>query len=98
MTRLVYHDAIMTPYAPRDLHGFVNGGLPQATLDDLRNRPDRVREMAALHERVALLEMTSHEFLGPKDAIHRRERTTFADGTTVVVDWETGTASVTPGK
>jgi hypothetical protein len=26
---LVYHDAIITPYAPTDLHGFLNGGLPQ---------------------------------------------------------------------
>jgi hypothetical protein len=95
---LVYHDAIITPYAPGDLHGFINGGVPQASLDDLRNRLQRVRDMAALHQRVALLEMTKHEFLGPIDAGQRRERTTFADGTTVVVDWAAGTVSVTSGK
>jgi hypothetical protein len=68
---LVYHDAIITPYRPADLHGF----------------------LTALHERVALLEMTGHEFL---DAGRRKERTTFADGTTVTVDWESGTFSVSP--
>ena len=26
---LVYHDAVMTPYSPTDLHGYLNGGLPQ---------------------------------------------------------------------
>src|SRR5262244_1252806 len=51
------------------------------------------RRMAALHERLALLEMTNHEFL---DANYRRERSTFADGTVVTVDWDAQTATVTP--
>jgi hypothetical protein len=90
---LVYHDAILTPYAPTDLHGFLNGGLPQVSLADLEEHRDRVRQLAALHERVALLEMTGHEFL---DARYRKERTTFADGTTVTVDWDANTVKVTP--
>lgn len=90
---LVYHDAILTPYNPTDLHGFLNGGLPQVSLADLENDRDRVRQLAALHERVALLEMTSHAFLDPR---FRRERTTFADGTTVTVDWDANTVTVTP--
>jgi hypothetical protein len=49
--------------------------------------------MARLHARVALLEMTRHEFL---DDTHRRERTTFADGTTVTVDWDAGTYTIKP--
>ena len=49
--------------------------------------------MAALHQRVAVLEMTKHEFL---DASYRRERTTFADGTTVTVDWNTNTFVINP--
>ena len=40
-----------------------------------------------------MLEMTNHEFL---DQNHRRERTTFADGTTVTVDFDAGTAVVKP--
>ena len=47
--------------------------------------------MAALNERLAFVEMTGHEFLG---AGYRRERTTFADGTTVTVDWDAGSVTV----
>jgi hypothetical protein len=90
---LVYHDAILTPYGPTDLRGFLNGGLPQVSLADLEGNLDRVREIAALHERVALLEMTGHEFLDPR---FRKERTTFADGTAVTVDWDANTVKVTP--
>jgi len=90
---LVYHDAILTPYNPSDLHGFLNGGLPQVSLDDLEGSRDRIRQLSALHERVALLELTSHEFLDPR---FRKERTTFADGTTVTVDWDAGTVKVKP--
>ncbi len=49
--------------------------------------------MAALHERVGLLEMTNHEFL---DNARRKERTTFADGTTVTVDWNANTVDIKP--
>jgi hypothetical protein len=37
--------------------------------------------------------MTRHEFL---DKDRRRERTTFADGTTVTVDWDKSTADIRP--
>jgi hypothetical protein len=90
---LVYHDAIITPYQPGDLHGLLNGGAPQMfgardlTQEDLA----LVRRMSALHQRVALLEMTGHEFL---DQNYRKERTTFADGTTVTVDWDAKTAEI----
>jgi hypothetical protein len=90
---LVYHDAIITPYNPTDLHGFLNGGLPQVGFADLEKNLEKVKQMAALHERVALLEMTKHEFL---DARRRKERTTFGDGTTVTVDWDTGSVMVQP--
>jgi len=52
-----------------------------------------VRTMAAIHKRVAMLEMTKHEFLG---ANFRKERTIFADGTTVTVDWDTNTYLIKP--
>jgi hypothetical protein len=54
---------------------------------------DLIRQMAALHERLALLEMTRHEFL---DKYYRKERTTFADGTTVTVDWDTAKFAINP--
>jgi hypothetical protein len=56
-------------------------------------RVDKGRLMAALHKRVGLLEMTNHEFL---DASYRNERTTFSDGTTVTVDWNTKAVAIHP--
>ena len=49
--------------------------------------------MATLHRRLALVEMLNHEFL---DAAWHKERTTFADGTTVTVDWDTQTCVISP--
>jgi hypothetical protein len=49
--------------------------------------------MSALHQRVALLAMTNHEFL---DAAHTQERSTFADRTMVTVDWSAKTVRVSP--
>lgn len=37
--------------------------------------------------------MTKHEFL---DDQFRKERTTFADGTTVTVDWDTNKVEINP--
>ncbi|HEY3836573.1 MAG TPA: hypothetical protein VGL72_08375 [Bryobacteraceae bacterium] len=59
----------------------------------LNANSEQVRRLAALHKRVALLEMTNHEFL---DADRRRERTTFGDGTTVTVDWQANTVEIKP--
>ena len=89
---LVYHDAIITPYQPGDLHGLLNGGVPQIR-DFAPEDLALIRRMSALHERVALQEMTSHEFL---DKNYRKERTTFADGTTVTVDWDAKTVEIRP--
>ena len=93
---LVYHDAIMTTYAPNDLYGFVNAGVPQFGLaaltgGDAPRTLERIRQMAQLHEKLALLELTSHEFL---DKDYKIERSTFADGTTVTVDWSAQTVTV----
>jgi hypothetical protein len=54
---------------------------------------DQVRRMAALNRRIGLLEMTDHEFL---DKERRRERTTFPDGTTVTVDWQSQSVDIQP--
>jgi hypothetical protein len=42
---------------------------------------------------VALLELARHEFL---DREYPFERSTFADGATVAVDWRTQSVTVTP--
>ncbi len=105
---LVYHDAVMVQYSPgsgggearmnRDdrpnwLYGMLNAGPPRVDLTSLDRSRAIVDQMTALHRRVALLAMTNHEFL---DADHNQERTTFADGTTVTVDWKAKTATVSP--
>jgi hypothetical protein len=95
---LVYHDAIITAYDVNDLRGFLNAGLPQVPLrgGDSLPAPDiqaKARRMAALQKRLAFVEMTSHEFL---DGSRTKERTTWADGTTVTVDWTTQTVVIAP--
>jgi hypothetical protein len=98
---LVYHDAIITTYRTGDLqnilYGLLNGGLPQ--VGDLKSELEKnlplIRQMAALQQRLAFVEMTKHEFL---DRNFRKERTTFADGTTVSVDWNTNSFEVSPAK
>ncbi|HUG52860.1 MAG TPA: DUF5696 domain-containing protein, partial [Vicinamibacteria bacterium] len=90
---LVYHDAILTTYNPTDLRGLLAAGLPQPGFADVEKDLAAVRRMAELNRRLAHVEMTGHEFL---DAGRRKERTTFADGTTVTVDWDANTATVAP--
>jgi hypothetical protein len=90
----VYHDAVMTPYDPSDLNGLLNAGVPQIGSRNQDEPPlERVRRMAALHKRLALVEMTRHEFL---DNEHRKERTTFADGTTVTFGQDSQTSIIEP--
>lgn len=96
--QLVYHDAVIISYNARDvpslLRGILNGGVPElpSTPSDDKMLA-LMRTMMALHKRVGLLEMTKHEFL---DAIYRKERTTFADGTTVTVDWNDNSFKISP--
>ncbi len=102
---LVYHDALLLPWSlgkgawgiPQNdlgfLHGLANAGLPYLSLNPAEEELDRVRTMCALHERVGLLEMTSHEFL---DESHRKQRTRFTDGTTVTIDLDSETFEILP--
>jgi len=101
--QLVYHDAVLISYGEgrRGGHnnlllGLLCAGVPEMPAN-LKSVSDDslalMRQMAALNKRVGLLEMTGHEFL---DASRRQERSTFADGTTVTVDWQAGTAKIEP--
>ncbi|MGO9262883.1 MAG: DUF5696 domain-containing protein [Bryobacteraceae bacterium] len=90
---LVYHDAVVTAATPNNLRSLLHGNAPQMGYARVDATGDQVRRMAALHARVGLLEMTNHEFL---DAGRQRERSTFADGTMVTVDWGKGTVEVKP--
>lgn len=99
---LVYHDAIVLPWSSARkkgqgwgipdtdtgfLHCLVNAGVPYISINPDEEELMNTRMICALHRRVGLLEMTKHEFL---DGNYRKQRTTFADGTTVSVDMESG--------
>ena len=88
---LVYHDAVVTTYSPADPRGMLQASAPEWR--GAAAGADQIRRMAALHKRLALVEMTNHEFL---DKDRQRERTTFADGTTVTVDWKSKAVEVKP--
>jgi uncharacterized protein DUF5696 len=95
---LVYHDAVLTTFGARDertlFQGLLFGGVPELPITPVDDKTLRlIRQMSALHKRVALQEMTRHEFL---DSNYRKERTTFADGTTVTVDWDAKTVKIEP--
>ncbi len=102
---LVYHDAILLPWSlgkggwgiPQNdlgyLHGLANAGLPYLSLNPGEQELKQVRTACALHQRVGLLEMTKHEFL---DKSFRKQRTTFADGTTVTIDLDKDDFEISP--
>jgi hypothetical protein len=54
----------------------------------------RVREAAQLAEHCAHLEMINHEFL---DETWRKQRATYADGTTVTVDFDSAECEIAYG-
>jgi len=94
---LVYHDAILTPWDMGEdggwgipdgdagrLHCLLNAGLPYVWPGAEGEQVARVKEAAGLALRCGRLEMVNHEFLTPD---RRSQRTTFADGTTVTVDF-----------
>ena len=96
--QLVYHDAVITSFGARDqktlLQGLLFGGQPELPFAGGEEQTmTLIKEMMTLHKRVGLLEMTKHEFL---DTTFKKERTTFADGTTVTVNWETSSYQIEP--
>ena len=102
---LVYHDALLVPWSlgkgswgiPENdlgyMHGLANAGIPYLSLHPTEQELKQVRTMCALHERIGLLEMSNHQFL---DKSYRRQRTTFADGTTITIDLDKDSFEVSP--
>jgi len=100
---LVYHDALFLPWSlgrgawgvPEAdlgfLHALLNAGMPYVSIKPDEDELDRVREACALHQRVALLEMTDHQFL---DGTYRKQKSVFSDGTEVVVELDADTYTI----
>lgn len=81
------------PFAETDMKiGNDNRSADMELLSDaaLQAEIKRVLPLAALQEKLYNKEMVRHEFLGST----RRQRTTYADGTTITVDFEKGTYTV----
>ena len=104
---LVYHDALITPWFSgmnkggwgipdtdqSYLHCLANAGMPYLSIVPNGESLSRVKNACALNKRVAFLEMVNHEFL---DETYRAQRTTFADGTEVTVNFDEGTFKISP--
>jgi hypothetical protein len=123
---LVYHDALFVPWSLGKgawgipdadlgfLYGLGNAGLPYLSIEPTDEELEKVRTMCALHERVGLVELVNHEFLGIGDAndgaarspargssadpwrAFKKQRFTYADGTTVTIDLSAGSYSISP--
>jgi hypothetical protein len=84
---------VVTASTPNNLRAFLHANAPQTGCGRTGADATQTRPLAALHRRVGLPAMTHHEFL---DSARCRERTTFAAGTTVTVDWQTNTLEIVP--
>ena len=96
LSNLVYHDCIVTPWiitgknvgSPDNcfLHALLNGGAPYLGIEADKDEISKNRIVCELHKKVGKSEMLKHEFINGNI---KRQRTTFADGTSVEVDFDT---------
>jgi hypothetical protein len=89
---------VITSFGARDqktlLQGILCAGQPELPITPLDEKTiSLIKTMMTLHKRIGMFEMTRHEFL---DANYRKERTTFADGTMVTVDWDANSFRIEP--
>ncbi len=106
---LIYHDCLVVPWGglegkggwgiPKSdwgfLHGLLNGGIAGFFDNENENTVALSQILSALHKKVGLLELVNHEFI---DGNVRRQRSTFADGTTVEVDFDRNEYEIHYGK
>jgi len=102
---LVYHDALIIPWSlGKDisdaagnnyiyLYNLTCAGMPYLSITPNEAEMEKAKTMCALNKRVGLLEMTNHEFI---DGNFHKQRTTFADGTTVTIDLDANTFDINP--
>ncbi|MCX8064515.1 MAG: DUF5696 domain-containing protein [Candidatus Hydrogenedentes bacterium] len=101
---LVYHDSLIIPWStsenggwgiptgdPGYLHCILNAGMPYLSVNADEQEIQRILEICKIFKHCQLLEMTNHEFL---DENFRVQKTTFSDGTTIIVDFDQRTYKV----
>jgi hypothetical protein len=76
------------------LHCMLNAGLPYLGPQADEAQIKITLEVAALAEHCTFLEMTSHEFIGEG---YRHQKSTYGDGTTVEVNFDTGETAIQYG-
>jgi len=103
LLNLVYHDCVVIPWftSPETqempnhesglLHALLNGGISYVGIGADTEEIRTVNTVAALHRRVALDELVRHEFIGGDP---KRQKTVFASGVEVTVDFRTGEYSI----
>lgn len=96
---LVFHDCLIVPWPThydedpeiimrfRYLLALLNGGLAYLEIDADEEQIKIIDVVSKLQEKVMYSEMVSHEFL---DGGYTKQRTRFANGVTVTVDFESG--------
>ena len=77
------------------LHALLNGGTGYLSIEASKDEISQAKILCELHEEVAKHEMVKHEFVNSN---FRRQRTTFANGTVVEVDFETDEYIITKNK
>ena len=94
---LVYHDALFLPWSlskgawgiPESDLGFYyalgHAGLPYLSIEPTEEELARVRTVAELNERLALVELVNHEFVGGNVRV---QRFAYADGTRITFDMD----------
>ncbi len=105
---LVYHDCLLLPWEMGEdggwgipkgdaawLHCLLNAGLPYVGLGPDEAQVARVNEACGLNERLASQEMVNHEFL---DGSYRKQRATYADGSSVTIDLDARTYAIETAK
>lgn len=98
---LVYHECIVTPWWGLSgtgwnipvtdwgfLHALLNGGTIYYDINESVENIELGKVALKLHEKVAFEELVSHEFL---DNSYRKQKTVFANGIAVIVDFDSRT-------
>ncbi len=98
LIELVYHDCFMIPWTMkktydncneimefRFLDALLNGGMGYLSIDAEEWEIEKMNVLSELHKRVAFSEMINHEFLSDN---YKVQRTTFANGIKVTVNYE----------
>ncbi len=101
---LVYHDSLIMPWGMAEdggwgipkgdagyLHCILNAGMPYLGIQADDQEINRVKEVCALAKHCQFLELINHEFLNEN---YRKQKTTFSDGTTIIVDFDQKTYEI----